>query len=208
MKLHYAPGACSMGIHVILEEIGKPYELSSVALKDGAQHKPEFKAVNPKAKVPALDLGNGGRALTEWPAIALYLGAANPEANLLPKDPAAQARALEAIDYVTGTIHPNAFTRQFRPGNFSVREEDHPQVIAQAQENADKFFDLLEKNWTGDTWVLPEGYSVADAALFFVEFWQARRVGKPLPPKLDRHLKAMLERPAVKRVLEQEGLAA
>jgi hypothetical protein len=36
MKLHYSPGACSLGIHVILEEIGKPYELSLVALKDGA----------------------------------------------------------------------------------------------------------------------------------------------------------------------------
>ncbi|MBI0536683.1 glutathione S-transferase [Roseomonas sp. KE2513] len=208
MKLYYSPGACSMGIHVILEEIGKPYELSLVSTKDGAQHKPEYKAVNPKSKVPALDLDEGGRALTEWPAIALYLGSSNPEAGLLPREPAAQARALEAIDYVTGTIHPNAFTRQFRPANFSVRDEDHPQVIAQAQENADKFFELLDRNWTGDTWILPEGYSVADAALFFVEYWQAKRVGKPLPPKLDRHLKAMLERPAVKRALEQEGLAA
>lgn len=208
MKLYYAPGACSMGIHVILEEIGKPYELAPVALKDGAQHKPEFQAVNPKSKVPALELDGDGRALTEWPAIALYLAGSNPEANLMPRDPAAQARALEAIDYVTGTIHPNAFTRQFRPGNFSVREEDHPQVIEQAQQNAEKFFNLVERNWTGDTWVLPEGYSVADAALFFVEYWQAKRVGKPLPPKLDRHLKAMLERPAVKRALEQEGMPA
>ncbi|TPG57210.1 glutathione S-transferase [Roseomonas nepalensis] len=208
MKLYFAPGACSMGIHVILEEIGKPYELAPVALKEGAQHKPEFQAVNPKSKVPALELDGEGRALTEWPAIALYLAGSNPEANLMPRDPAAQARALEAIDYVTGTIHPNAFTRQFRPGNFSVREEDHPQVIEQAQQNAEKFFNLVEKNWAGDTWVLPEGYSVADAALFFVEYWQAKRVGKPLPPKLDRHLKAMLERPAVKRVLEQEGMPA
>jgi glutathione S-transferase len=208
MKLYYAPGACSVGIHIILEEIGKPYELSLVALKEQAQTKPEYMAVNPKSKVPALDLGDGSRALTEFPAIAMYLGAANPEAGLLPKDPLGQARALEALDYITGTVHPHAFTRQFRPNVYSLREEDYPKVVEQAQANAAKFFGLVEKIWAGDTWILPQGYSVADAALFFVEYWHARRVGQALPPKLDAHLKAMLARPAVKRALEQEGLAA
>ncbi|HEY8613192.1 MAG TPA: glutathione S-transferase N-terminal domain-containing protein [Roseomonas sp.] len=208
MKLYYAPGACSIGIHILLEEIGKPYDLSLVALKEGGQNKPEYLAVNPKAKVPALDLGDGSPALTEFPAIATYLAAANPEAGLMPKDALGQARALEAVDYITGTVHPHAFTRQFRPNVFSVREEDHPKVVEQARANAEKFFGVVEKGWAGDTWMLPQGFSIADAALFFVEYWQAKRVGQPLPPKLDRHLKAMLERPAVKRALEQEGLPA
>ncbi|MFH5924125.1 glutathione S-transferase family protein [Roseomonas xinghualingensis] len=208
MKLYYSPGACSVGIHIILEEIGKPYELSLVALKEGAQSKPEYVAVNPKSKVPALDLGDGSRALTEFSAIAMYLGAANPEAGLLPKDALGQARVLEALDYITGTVHPHAFTRQFRPYVYTTREEDHPKAVEQAQANADKFFGVIDKLWAGDTWLLPHGYSVADAALFFVEHWQARRVGKALPPKLDAHLKAMLERPAVRRALEREGMAA
>ncbi|MBB5692406.1 glutathione S-transferase family protein [Muricoccus pecuniae] len=208
MKLYYSPGACSLGIHILLEEIGKPYELSLVALKEGAQHGAEYTAVNPKSKVPALDTGDGGPALTEFPAIAAFLAIANPEAGLVPRDALGQARALEAVDYVTGTIHPHAFTRQFRPNVFSLREEDHPAVIEQARANADKFFGVVEKIWRGDTWLLPQGFSIADAALFFVEYWQAKRVGGPLPPKLDAHLKAMLERPAVKRALEQEGLSA
>jgi glutathione S-transferase len=208
MKLYYAPGACSMGIHILLEEIGKPYELSAVDTKNGAQHGPEYMAVNPKAKVPALDLGDGGPVLTEFPAIATYLANANPEANLIPKDALGQARALEAVDYITGTVHPHAFTRQFRPANYSQREEDHPKAIEQAQANAEKFFGLIEKRWAGDTWVMPQGFSIADAALFFVEYWQAKRVGQPLPPKLDRHFKAMMERPAVRRALEQAGMAS
>lgn len=208
MKLYYSPAACSVGIHILLEEIGKPYELSLVDLKNGAQSKPEFVAVNPKSKVPALDLGDGGPVLTEFPAIATYLANANPEANLAPRDALGQARALEAVDYITGTVHPHAFTRQFRPYNFSQREEDYPKAVEQARANAEKFFGLVEKNWAGDTWVLPHGFSIADAALFFVEYWHVRRVGQALPPKLDRHFKAMLERPSVKRVLEQEGLAA
>src|SRR5208283_1806065 len=52
MKLYYAPGVCSIGIHVLLEEIGKPYQLELVNLREGAQYKPPFTAVSPKGKVP------------------------------------------------------------------------------------------------------------------------------------------------------------
>jgi glutathione S-transferase len=206
MKLFYAPGACSVGIHVVLEEIGKPYELAPVALKDGAQHKPEYMAINPKSKVPALQRDDGS-ILTEWPVIACYLAKANPEAGLMPKDAEGEIRCLEAMDYVCGTIHPQGFTRQFRAANFTPREEDLPKVVEQGKQLAAKYFDTLEKGWThGGTWMLPSGYSVADAALFFVEYWATRRSGMTLPPHLEAHLQAMLARPAVQRTLSQEGL--
>jgi glutathione S-transferase len=207
VKLYYSPGACSMGIHVILEEIGKPYELAPVALKDGAQHKPEYMAVNPKSKVPALDRGDG-KALTEFPVIAWWLAKSNPEAKLIPGDLDGEARCLEMLDYICGTVHPHGFTRQFRPANFSFREEDHPKSVETGKANAGKFFGVIEQGWGGGTWVLPTGYSVADAALFFVEYWATRRSGMTLPPHLDAHLKAMLARPAVQRALSQEGLPA
>ena len=69
MDLYYSPGACSLGIHVLLEEIGKPYGLKKVSLKDGEQYKPEFLSINPKAKVPTL-VRDDGSVLTEFPAIA------------------------------------------------------------------------------------------------------------------------------------------
>ena len=74
MKLYYSPGACSVGIHVLLEEIGKPYDPVLVNLKEGAQYKPEFTSVNPKSKVPTL-VKDSGEVLTEYPAIAVYLAA-------------------------------------------------------------------------------------------------------------------------------------
>jgi glutathione S-transferase len=207
VKLYYSPGACSLGIHVILEEIGKPYDLSLVALKDGAQHKPDFVAVNPKSKVPALDRGDG-KVLTEFPVIAFWLAKSNPALGLIPTDLEGEARCLEMLDYVCGTIHPQGFTRQFRAANFTPREEDQPKVVEQGKQLATKYFDTLQKTWHGaGTWVLPTGYSVADAALFFVEYWATRRSGLTLPPALDAHLKAMLARPAVQRALTQEGLA-
>lgn len=206
MKLYYSPGACSFGIHIILEEIGKPYELGLVPLKDGAQHKPDYLAVNPKAKVPALDRGEGG-VLTEWPVIAAWLAKSNPEAKLIPTDLEGETRCQEFMDYICGTVHPQGFSRQFRPANFTPREEDHPKVVEQGKALAAKYFDTIEKGWRGGTWVMPQGYSVADAALFFVEYWAVKRSGLALPPHLDAHCKAMLARPAVQRALTQEGMA-
>ena len=91
MKLYYAPGACSIGIHVLLEEIGKPYEAERVNLQQGEQYKPDFTTVNPKSKVPTLARDDGS-VLTEYPAIAYWLARTNPFANLLPDDVDLQAR--------------------------------------------------------------------------------------------------------------------
>ncbi len=66
------PGACSVGIHVLLEEIGAPYEAVLFNLREGAQFKPEFTGVNPKSKVPTLERDDGS-VLTEYPAIAFWL---------------------------------------------------------------------------------------------------------------------------------------
>ncbi len=207
MKLYYAPGACSVGIHVVLEEIGKPYELLPVALKDGAQHKPDYMAINPKSKVPALARDDGS-LLTEFPVIAMWLAKANPEAKLAPTDLDGETRCAEMLDYVCGTIHPQGFTRQFRASNFSPTEADLPKVVEQGKALAAKYFSMLDANWKGGTWALASGSSVADAALFFVEYWATRRSGMTLPPRLQTHLDAMLARPAVRRTLEQEGLTA
>jgi glutathione S-transferase len=207
MKLYYSPGACSIGIHIILEEIGAPYELSLVALKDQAQHKPEFQAINPKSKVPVLEREDGTR-LTEFTAIAFWLGAAHAEAGLWPADLDAQAKTLEFVDYIAGTVHPQGFTRQFRAGNFTPTEADQPKVVEQGKALATKYLSLIDETWRGQTWVMPQGYSIADAALFFVEYWAVKRVGMPVPPHIDAHLKAMLGRPAVQRALAASGMAA
>ncbi|HEY1931293.1 MAG TPA: glutathione S-transferase N-terminal domain-containing protein [Acetobacteraceae bacterium] len=206
MKLLFAPGACSIGIHLLLEEIGKPYEAERVNLQGGAQYQAPFTAVNPKSKVPTL-VRDDGSVLTEFPAIAYWLARTNPGAKLLPDDVDAQARALEAMDYVVSTMHMQGFTRIFRPGNFSPNAADEDAVKARGREIFEKGLGIMDHALEGKDFVVGP-FSIADAALFYVEFWGAARLKMELPKNCAAHYQRMLARPSVQRMMQQEGLAA
>lgn len=204
MKLYYAPGACSIGIHILLEEIGKPYELVPVNLREGEQYKPGFTAVNAKSRVPTLTRDDDS-TLTEFPAIAYWLARTNPFANLLPDDIDQQARALELLDYAVATVHMQGFTRQFRPANFTPSAADEEAVKAKGKEIAEKGFANIDKALAGKDYAVGK-FSIADTAIFYVALW-AKRVNIALPANLAAHFARMSARPAVQRVLQQEGLA-
>ena len=174
MKLYYMPGACSIGIHVLLEEIGKPYDVHKVDGAKQEQYGPDFVALNPKSKVPTLQRDDGS-VLTEFPAIAVWLARKNPEAGLLPADADSEARALEAMDYAVSTMHMQGFSRMFRPGNYAPTEADHDKVKARGKEIMEKGLALMDKALEGKEYLAGK-FSVADAALFYVSFWAAARM--------------------------------
>ena len=204
MKLMYSPGACSVGIHVLLEEIGKPYESQLVNLREGGQFKPEFTAVNPKSKVPTL-VRDDGSVLTEYPAIAFWLARTNPEKKLLPDDVESQTRGVEALDYAVATIHMQGFSRLFRASNYTPNPADEDKVKERGKEIVEKGYAVLDKALAGKDYVAGS-FSIADSALFYVEFWGAKRMNMKLPSNCEGHLNRMLARPAVQRVMQQEGL--
>ena len=203
-KLYYAPGACSLGIHVLLEEIGKPYDAEVTNLREGAQFKPAFVALNPKSKIPTLQRDDGS-TLTEFTAIAFWLARSNPEKALLPSDAEGEARALEAMDFVVSTMHMQGFSRMFRPGNYAPSEADHEAVTARGREIFEKGFVVMDKALAGKDY-LTGTFSIADAALFYVEFWAAGRMGMTLPANCAAHFARMKARPAVAAVMAKEGL--
>ena len=205
MKLYYAPGACSLGIHTILEEIGKPYDSQAISLRDGEQNTPAYQAINPKSKVPALALDNG-KILTEWLAIAGYLAATNPEAKLVPEDKFEWARATEIMAYINSQMHGQGFTRIFRPERFSPNPEDKDAVRAEGKRLFAEGFAIMDKT-LGDKDYLLGHYSIADAALFYVSFWAEGRKTLDLPPRIAAHYARMQTRPAVQRAMAAEGLS-
>jgi glutathione S-transferase len=205
MKLYYAPGVCSIGIHVLLEEIGKPYDLQAVNLREGAQYQPGFTAVSPKSKVPALERDDGS-VLTEFPAIATYLAKQNPQAKLIPQDLESEIRAMEAMEYAVATMHGQGFARIFRPGNFGPADQEDA-VKARGREMVEKGFAILDKALAGKDYLGGKDLSIADTAAFYVEFWGAGRLGMKLPANVAAHYERMKARPAVQRVMQQEGVA-
>lgn len=202
MKLYYSPGACSIGIHVLLEEIGKPYQLEMVNLREGAQYKPPYTNVSPKGKVPALERDDGS-VLTEFPVIARWLGR---QAGLLPKDDEADTRAMEAMEYAVGTMHGLGFARLFRSERFAPSAADQDAVKATGREIVEKGFAVLDETLEGRSYVAGNEFSPADAALFYCEFWAAKRLNLPLPKNVAAHYDRMMARPSVQRALQQEGL--
>jgi glutathione S-transferase len=205
MKLYYFPNACSVGIHVLLEEIGKPYQLELVDFQRNAQYQPAFTGMNAKSKVPTLERDDGS-ILTEFPVIARWLARQNPEANLIPKDEETDTRAMEVMEYVVGTVHPEGFRRLFRTERFAPSAADHEAVKAQGRRAIEQGFAVLDKALDGKNYLGGDRLSYADAALFYVEFWGARRLGMTLPTNLAAHFDRMMARPAVQRALRQEGL--
>lgn len=206
MKLIYAPGACSVGIHFLMEEIGKPFTAERLDIKGGEQFQPPYTDLNPKSKVPAL-VRDDGTVLTEFPAIAYWLAKSNPQAGLLPADLEGETRALEMLDYAVSTIHMQAFSRIFRPAKFSPNEADHEGVKAAGTEIALKAFGNVSKALGERNFILGDRMSIADAGLFYVHFWATDRVKLALPDNCAVYYARLKARPSVEKIFAREGIS-
>ena len=212
MKLYWGPHTCAIGIHVLLEEIGKPYETEKLDVSGGATHKPPFLAVNPKGKVPTL-VRDDGTVLTEFAAIAAWLARTNPDKDLLPNDPEIEARATETLAYVEGTIHGQGFTRLFKPAMFEPQDVVHgtlglgqASVKRQGREIVETGFAILDPQLGHHPYAAGDSFTIADAALFYVERW-AKPQGIDLPVNVAAHFERMLARPSVHKVRQLWGEA-
>ena len=202
MKFYLTPGSCSTGIHILLEELELVFEAHLVNLLAGDQNTPEYLAFNPKATIPTL-VRNDGTALTEFQAIAYWLARSYPKAQLLPGDADGDARIIELMDYAVGTIHGQGFARIFTTDKFTPNPSDFEAVKTQGLNIVQQGFAVI------NSFLPTEGYamgafSIADAALFYVEFW-ADKTGITLPENCLKHYRLMLTRPVVRRVLMEEG---
>jgi glutathione S-transferase len=202
MKLYMTPGSCSTAIHIILEELEETFEAHVVNLPAGDQFKPDYVAINPKSTIPTL-VRRDGTSLTEVPAIAYWLARSYPRARLWPDGVESECRLIEAMAHIVGTIHGQGFARIFATGTFARNPADHGSVRDLGRDIVAKGFAVLN-DAIGTGTYLAGDYSVADPILFYVEFW-ADKTGITLPDNLVTHYTRMLARPAVQRVLREEG---
>jgi glutathione S-transferase len=202
LKFYMTPGSCSTGLHILLEELDLPFEAHIVNLPAGEHLRPAFVAINPKSTIPVL-VREDGSALTEWQAIAWWLARRHPRAKLLPDDAEGEVRVMEVMNYVVGTMHMQGFARIFTTQAFAPDPADHAAVRARGCELVAAGFAILAATIGGRDYVA-DRFSIADAALFYVVFW-ADKLGLEMPENLRAFYERMRARPAVRRVLAEEG---
>jgi len=204
-KFYMTPGSCSTGIHILLEECGLLFEAYIVNLLAGDQYKKEYLAINPKGTIPAMVLDDG-TVLTEFSAIAWWLARSYPKRKLLPESLADEVQVLSVMNHAVHTLHTQGFARIFATERFSPSSSDHELVKAQGRQIIDKGFAFVNRELAGRQYVV-DHFTIADAALFYVEFW-ASRIGISLPDNCEAHYRHLLTRPSVRQVLAEEGYAS
>lgn len=206
IQFYMTPGSCSTGIHILLEELELLFEVHLVNLLAGDQFQPDYVAINPKATIPTL-VREDGSALTDFQSIAWWLARSYPRRALLPDTLEGELQVLERMNYVINTLHGQGFARIFTTDKFCANAAEQAAIQAQGRTIIDQGFALVNRWLDGQEYLVGNRYSIADAALFYVEFW-ADRTQIALPERCQAHLKRLLQRPAVRQVLAEEGYGA
>lgn len=201
MKLYFSPGACSLSPHIVLHELGLPFEavqvdLKTKRLKDGA----DFWKINPKGYVPALQIDDGA-ILTEGPAIVQYLADQKPTAGLAPANGTfARYRLQEWLNFISTELHKQ-FSPLFNPASSDALKQ------AQQERLAERFREIVAAMGAAP-YLLGDQFTVADAYLYTVLTW-AGIVGVDLGPfpTLQAFMQRIEARPAVKATLAAERAA-
>ena len=207
LRLFYAPGACSLAPHIVLEETGEPFEPVLVDTKGGEHTRPDYLRINPKARVPALALGDW--VLTENPAILQFIARSYPDARLWPDHPREQAKALEWLAWMASTVHV-AYAHVRRTERYAVSESAMGDVRATGLAASRVLWAAVDLQLGAGPWALGQNHSVVDA--YLLVFWTWGRgpvLGFDMAqgfPNWTAHARRMALRPAVQRAFARERL--
>ncbi len=208
IQLHYFPGNASMTPHMLLEELGVPYERVLVDRTNNAHRSPAYLRLNPNGKIPVLV--DGDLVLYETGAIVLHLVDTHPQAGLAP----ALGTAERAQFYKWLLWLANTLQAEMPLYFYSDRWADGPEGAAQVKKHAEAhiagMIDQLEGELArhGGPWFAGERFSALDPYVFMLCRW-TRGMQRPARtlPHLAAYLQRMLARPAVQRVFANEGLS-
>ena len=202
LTLYYSPGACSMASHIGLEETGAHYEKKPTLLAKQEQKTEAYLKINPRGKVPALSVD--GKVITENTAILAYLAKQFPKAALLPADPLEEARCIATMAWLSNVVHPS-YQRYFRPERFAEGDAAQATVKETGRKSFWANLQEIDSLLQGKRWMMGDQYTVADPYALVFYGWGVR--GEFPMHELANYTAwkdRMLERPAVRRILESE----
>ncbi len=202
MKLYFKPGACSMASRIVLIELGLPFDAVRVDTDNSrTESGADYRAINPKGYVPALQLANGD-ILTENAAILQYLADANPQSALSgARGPLDRAREQVWLSFTSSELH-KAFGPYFSGRSLTDGEKEQSD-----RKLARRIGDVEQGLSDGRSFIMGDAFTVADAYLFVVLNWTGF-IGFSLDPwpHVAAYLARVAARPATREALRQEGL--
>ena len=205
--LYYSPGSCSLAAHIVLNEIGQPFELRKFATAEKANYSAEYLAVNPKGRIPSLLID--GFILTEAPAILAYLGRRFPGAGLYPAGPSeTEARCLELLAWSSNTVHV-AYAQLFRPERFVPSEQNYPVVKESGRANYERCLAEIEKKLQHQAYAVGAQLGVVDPFWLVFYRWGVRSSYdmRQKFPAYTAYAERLANRSSVQKALSAEGIS-
>jgi glutathione S-transferase len=203
LKLFFAPHTCSLATHIALEEAGADYSTAPVDFASEGQRSPEYLAINPKARVPALVTDRG--VLTETPAMLAYIAQSFPAARLAPlDDPFAFAQVQAFNSYLCSTLHI-AHAHRMRGKRWADDEAAIAAMQRKVPEAVTACYALIERDMFKGPWVMGEHYTICDPYLFTIAQWlEDDGVDPGRFPRVVDHRRRMLARASVDKAILDE----
>lgn len=203
LTLYFAGGSCSLPALAGLEEAGANFDTVRLVLAEGDQRSPEYLAIHPRGRVPALDLD--GHTIGENAAVLTLLAQRFPAARLLPTDPISLGRAYELIGWFSSSVHVS-FSQAFRPERFTRDEAAWPALRAGGRENVLAAYAELDQRLSdGGPWLLGGAFSLLDPYALVFHRWAPRlEIDVAAFPAFSDHARRTAARPSVARALARE----
>lgn len=200
-KLYYTPGACSMAVHVVLNELGQSFE--SINQKDKLKD-PEFLKLNPLGQIPLLVVD--GEPVKEGAAIITWLlDSHDKDGTLMPKSGIARAKALEWLMWCNASLHP-ACGKMFwlnKPAAASLSAETKEQLKTIFLTQIQSLWDEADTRLAKTKYLAGDSVTAADILMAVIANW-----GLPvtLGANVKRVLKDVTARPSYQKALAAEGV--
>ena len=205
LKLYWVKGTISIAVAIALEEAGLPYDAVQMDFKTADQTKPDYLAVNPKGRVPALALEDG-TVLTETGALLDYIAAIAPTANLAPTAPQDAAHMRSAMYYLASTMHI-AHAHKMRGSRWATQQSSFDDMTRMVPETMAACAAYVDTHILRGDYVLGDTFSIADPYLYVVCNWlSGDGVDVALYPKIQNFMSQMQTRPSVQTIYQKAML--
>ena len=205
VKLWYSPGACSLASHILLNESGIDFELIKIDSRTGFPA--NFDKVNPKLRVPVLAIN--GEYVTETPAIMTAISQLAPGVRLLGQTDLEIVRVYEWLNWLSGTMHGQAWGGYLRSERYSDDPSMFPAIKAKARKSIKECMNKIENDLRGEH-AVGTHFTVVDPFIFVFYRWTAFNFPdldmQKRFPKMTNLIKDLLTRSAVQKALATENI--